>query len=95
MANCPSALKEISHPVQFVGLSSDDVTLPVCYVDGDQTVIYFYNIPILESSVCCTFVDLFIMTPASVSAGLHNKIKEAIVPLPLNHLDGMTFAPYV
>ena len=49
----------------------------------------------LGSSVCCTFVDLFIMTPASVSAGLHNKIKEAIVPLSLNHLDGMTFAPYV
>ena len=49
MANCPSALKEISHPVQFVGLSSDDVTLPLCYVDGDQTVIYLYNIPTLEA----------------------------------------------
>ena len=66
-----------------MGLSSDDVTLPICYVDGDQTVIYLHNIPTLGSSVCCTFVELFIMTPESVSAGLHNKIKEAIVPLSL------------
>ena len=59
VATCPSTFKEIGHSVQFVGLSSDDLTLSVCYVNGNQTLLNLYDVPTLGSSVCCTVAEWY------------------------------------
>lgn len=59
VATCPSTFKEIGHSVQFVGLSSDDLILSVCYVNGNQTLLNLYDVPTLGSSVCCTVAEWY------------------------------------
>lgn len=61
VATCPSTFKEIGHSVQFVGLSSDDLTLSVCYVNGNQTLLNLYDVPTLGSSVCCNCLFCFVL----------------------------------
>lgn len=51
VGHCPSSFIQTGHPVQFVGLSSDDLTLSVCYENGTQTVMVLYDVPTLGSSV--------------------------------------------
>ncbi|XP_022793555.1 nuclear pore complex protein Nup214-like isoform X3 [Stylophora pistillata] len=50
VAHCPSTFEEIGHPVQLMGLSNDDLTLSVCYVKKNQTVMNLYDVPTLGSS---------------------------------------------
>lgn len=61
VATCPSTFKEIGHSVQFVGLSSDDLTLSVCYVNGNKTLLNLYDVPTLGSSVCCNCLFCFVL----------------------------------
>ena len=51
VGHCPSSFIQIGHPVQFVGLSSDNLILSVCYKNGDQTVMVLYDVTTLGGSV--------------------------------------------
>lgn len=57
VAHCPSSFIEIGHSVQFVGLSSDDLTLSVCYENGNQTVMGLFDVPTFASPVSSTIVN--------------------------------------
>ena len=58
VGHCPSSFIQFGHSVQFVGLSSDDLTLSVCYVNGNQTAMMLYDVPTLASSVSPSFYHL-------------------------------------
>ena len=47
----PSSFIEIGHSVRFVGITSDDLTLSVCYENGNHTVMGLFDVPTLGSSV--------------------------------------------
>ena len=51
VGHCPSSFIQTGHSVQFVGLSSDDLTLSVCYEKENQTVMVLYDVPTIGSSV--------------------------------------------
>ena len=42
---------EIGHSVQLVGLSGDDLTLSVCYENGNKTVMALFDVPTLGNTV--------------------------------------------
>lgn len=58
MGHCPSSFIQTGHSVRFVGLSSDDLTLSVCYEKENQTVMVLYDVPTLGSSVSTNGDDL-------------------------------------
>ena len=57
MGHCPSSFIQVGHSVRFVGLSSDDLTLSVCYEKENQTVMVLYDVPTLGSSVSTKLYD--------------------------------------
>lgn len=51
VAHCPSSFVEIGHSVQFVALTCDELTLSVCYENGNHSVMALFDVPTLASSV--------------------------------------------
>ena len=51
VSHCPSSFVDLGNPVQFVCLSGNDLTLSVCYTKENATVMAFFDVPTLGSSV--------------------------------------------
>lgn len=49
--HCPSSFVDLGNPVLSVCLSGNDLTLSVCYTKENATVMAFFDVPTLGSTV--------------------------------------------
>ena len=69
---------DLGNPVQFVCLSGNDLTLSVCYAKENATVMAFFDVPTLGSSVSVfmlCLIDKLIMITYSIYECTHTTKK--------------------